>query len=174
MKLIAAARVIPKLFFPHEVRLALLNSLGRTLFRAGGGAVVAVPPRRGLVSATISSTDVLPQVSRRGCFDDDLPAFSFRHQRDASVPSALRPPSSVLALHLPSWPVSFHLHFQIQGSAALFMSSFRPSTLVLPRPPISCHQATRDQSAAATLSVHSHPCPKHVLPVCSGGCGFGW
>lgn len=53
-KLTAAARVIARLFFPHEVRLALLNSFGRTLFRVGGGAfAVPIPPCLGSVVATI-------------------------------------------------------------------------------------------------------------------------
>ena len=68
LKLMAAARVIPKLFFPHEVRLALLNSFGRTLFRAGGGALATAPPsRRARMSTTIivvsppAPRDVLPR-----------------------------------------------------------------------------------------------------------------
>lgn len=56
-KLTAAARVIPRLFFPHEVRLALLNSFGRTLLRAGGGAFAPpIPPCLTSVAATMSNT----------------------------------------------------------------------------------------------------------------------
>lgn len=40
----AAALVMPRLSFPHEVRLALLKSFGLTVVRAAHGTLVTTSP----------------------------------------------------------------------------------------------------------------------------------